>query len=176
MMYTCRQCRAALDKYARRELTPTRRRLVSAHLDTCATCYADYRRMLAFDGDLRGVLPHLGAPTSLQLAHVWAGVQSQLRTPSYAQRSPFQMRFGVALVVMVIALIMPWMMHHQQAMAVPLPPTPQQQTQAVTNPAQVIAMATPDPASANDPLALYTVATPGFSRNYAPDVSATDTP
>lgn len=174
--YTCPQCRAALYPYIRRELTPARRKLVAQHLDGCAACYAEYRRIQSFDGDLGGALTRLGAPNTLQLAHVWAGVQTQIRVPTYGQRGTFRMRYGVALVLLVASLLLPRLLHHQQAMAVPLPPTPGSQAQEVTHPAGEIAMATPNPGSANEGGALYTLATPGFAPNHAPDASATETP
>jgi anti-sigma factor RsiW len=176
MTYTCHQCRAALYPYIHRELTPARRRLVAQHLDSCAGCYAEYRRIQSFDGDLGGALSQLGAPSSLQLAHVWAGVQTQIGVPAYAQRGPFRVRYGVAVVLVIAALLLPRLLHHQQAMAVPLPPTPARQTQEVTHPASMIGLATPNSGSAYTLSAMYTFATPGFAPNHAPDVSATETP
>jgi anti-sigma factor RsiW len=176
MSYTCHECRAALYPYIRRELTPARRKLVSQHLDDCAACYTEYRRIQSFDGDLGGALSRLGVPNMLQLAHVWAGVQTQIRVPSYGQRSSFRMRYGVAVVLLIAALLLPRLLHHQQAMAIPLPPTPGNQTQEATHPASGIVMVTAYPGSANDDGALYTLATPGFAPNHAPDASATETP
>ncbi len=175
MSHTCRQCRAALYPYVRRELTPNKRRFVAQHLETCTTCYAEYRRIRAFEGDLGGALAQLGVPSPLQLAHVWAGVQTQIAAPNEGHGLHFRMRYGAALALLVVALVIPWLLHHQQSMTVPLPPTPQTQTQLVTHPAIIIAMATPNAVTIHAS-APYTEATPAFARNDAPDLSATQTP
>jgi anti-sigma factor RsiW len=164
-MYTCHHVKSDLLPYVRRELSPARRRLVAQHLDTCAACYAEYRRVQAFDGDLGGALPRIGMPNTLQLAHVWAGVQTQIAN-GYAPRPQFRLRYGAVLILLVMSLLLPYSLHQRHGMAVPLPPTPQ-----ITE----IALATGEPTHSRAQT-LYTQTTPGFSPNDAPSVSATETP
>jgi anti-sigma factor RsiW len=175
MRYTCHHCHKDLYAYTRGELRARNRRLIAQHLEVCSACYAEYRRLRAFDGEFAGILARLGMPDNLRLAQVWGDVQSRIAQP-YPARPAFRLRYGAVLVLLMVSLLLPWLLHHRQMMSIPLPPTPALLAQAVTHAAEVAAKATGYPDPAREMAADHQPATPGFAPNSAPSVSATETP
>ena len=176
MRYSCSHCQSELTAYLHGELPPRRRKRAAQHLNACTTCYAVYRRMRDFDSDLRADLPRLGQADQRQLNRVWQGVQAGLApAPSAAVMPQFRLRYGVALVALVIALLVPYSLGRQQALALPLPPTPQNSNEPQTLPPDVVAMATASPMTIGV-RRIVSVEPPAFLPNDAPQVPATETP
>lgn len=177
--YTCRRCRGDIPAYIHRELPIRRRRRVHLHLNGCAACYAYYRHLRDVDDELRATMPVIGVPDALQLARVWRGIQAEMR-PARPAYGHWRMRYSLALAMMVLAIVLPWRFAAQQARALPVPPTPQTQTEVTEAIVRHVAMATPE---AGPSLASYApslrsdrFATPAIVRNDAPTTIATDTP
>jgi anti-sigma factor RsiW len=168
MRYTCRHCRAELTAYIHKQLSPRRRQRVGHHLNACADCYALYRQLRDVDRDLAASLPLVGQPGRQQLAGMWQGIQAQISAPR--RTIPvFRLRYGVAMMLAVMSLVLPWTFNRQAAYALPLPPTPAH-TSRITNAPDVIAIATADAPTVGF------VPTPTLEANDAPDASATETP
>ena len=175
MHYTCHHCRKDLYAYTRGELRASSRRLIAQHLDSCEACYAEYRRLRAFDGEFAVILAELGMPDHLRLAQVWGDVQSRIAQP-YPARPVFRLRYGAVLVLLMVSLLLPWLLDHRQMMSIPLPPTPALLAHAVTHAAAAAGKATDYPNAELEMAADHQQATPGFAPNSAPSVSATETP
>ncbi len=178
--YTCRRCRADIPAYIHRELPPRRRRRVHLHLNGCAACYAFYRNLRDVDAELRATIPLIGIADAPQLAQVWRGIQAEMRPqrPAYGH---WRMRYSLAMVVLVLAVILPWRFSAEQVRALPTQPTPRVQTdttEAIVS--HVVVMATPDASRDTEPAPLATnderAETPAIVRNDAPKIIATDTP
>ncbi|MDX2136775.1 MAG: zf-HC2 domain-containing protein [Chloroflexota bacterium] len=168
MRYTCRHCRAELTAYIHRQLSPQRRQRVGRHLNACANCYTLYRQLRDVDRELQTSLPLLGQPGRRQLSGMWQGIQTQISAPRRTV-PVFRVRYGVAVMLAVMALALPWSFNRAPAYALPLPPTPVH-TVRITNAPDAIAMATADAPTVGF------VPTPTLEANDAPDVSATETP
>jgi hypothetical protein len=124
--FTCRECRALLPAYIDRELTPAARSHVSAHLDACDRCHADYTRQRALAADLRAGLPALGRLDTARTGLLWSAVQSELAVPRRAALPVGQARMSLVVLLMAAALLLPWLVSAGRlaALSLPLPPTP----------------------------------------------------
>jgi anti-sigma factor RsiW len=171
LTYTCRRCRAEIPAYIHRELTPRRRQRVHLHLNGCAACYTLYLHMRDQDRELAAALPRLGAADAPQLAHIWRGIQNEMRPKTRTHSLKRRMRYSLAVTAMAVALLLPWTFYHGQALAaLPLPPTPQQTAvRTYAQSSRVAALSTAQALAAAQ-------ATPSFQSNSAPPMLATDTP
>jgi hypothetical protein len=137
-------------------------------LNACANCYTLYRQLRDVDRELQATLPLIGQPSRQQLVGLWQGIQAQMNAPRRTLPM-FRLRYGVAVMLAVMALVLPWTFNRQAVYALPLPPTPGSAAR-ITNPPDVIAMATADaPTTGFEP-------TPTLEPNDAPSMSATETP
>ncbi|MFO7320528.1 MAG: zf-HC2 domain-containing protein [Chloroflexota bacterium] len=119
---TCTQCQPKLLAYVHNQLADSDRRRVARHLNDCPVCYAAYLAQREVAQELAGTIPSIGLPDSLQLNRMWLAIQSDMNRPRTIPR-PQLARMGVACLVFVLALLLPWSLDKQQvALAVPPPP------------------------------------------------------
>jgi anti-sigma factor RsiW len=119
---TCRQCQSKLVAYVHNQLNGRARARVDRHLNECPVCYAAYLAQRDVAQELAHSLPVLGRPDAPQLGRMWLAIQADMNRPRRIAR-PNLARFGVACLVLVLALILPWSLDKQQV-ALAVPPQP----------------------------------------------------
>ncbi len=179
---TCGECRTLLSGYIGRELSREARAQVASHIDTCNACYSSYLQQREITGELRQLLPAIGQAETSRLENIWSAVQTGISQPRI---SPFQKdpaRFGIAALIVVAAVLLPWFISQQRlVISLPLPPTPvamvvlTRETEAgasaiATEEGHTVAVAATEYSA--------TAATPPAQPNYSPVVQAgaTDAP
>lgn len=86
--YTCAQAFRTLDDYVDRELAREEYERVSAHLETCAVCAAEFRFEASVIRQVRSKLRRIALPDGLE-ARVWAAVVRERRARALGpDRSP----------------------------------------------------------------------------------------
>jgi anti-sigma factor RsiW len=127
---TCDDCQAHLLTYLHNDATPLMRRRVARHLDHCEACYTLYQQELQLMRELKRAVPHIGAGNSANFDRVWRGIQAEIRQPSGPR---FQMRYGLAMLALILVFLVPMTMGNQNLSLTALPP-----------PAPIAALVTPD--------------------------------
>lgn len=118
----CRHCQAHLDAYLDRQLTPKARRRVGQHIARCETCYAEYVRRRDLRDELKRTLPLVGQHSAPNFARTWQAVRRDLPHPTYERRRD-QARFGLAALMVMLILLLPFTMRHRDLPLI-LPPRP----------------------------------------------------
>jgi hypothetical protein len=106
------------------------RRRVARHLDHCETCYILYQQELDLMGELEGIVPQIGVGNGANFDRLWSDIQDEIRQPSAPR---FQMRYGLAMMALILVFLVPMTMGNQNLSLTTLPP-----------PAPIAALATPD--------------------------------
>lgn len=121
-MWTCRFIKPHLTAYLHGELSRRGRRRVAQHLEACESCYAAYTQARDLERELTRALPLVGTPTAPQLSMMWASIQRQVdAVPVHRSHA----RYGLAVVVFVLALLLPWTLGNQNiALDAPTQPAP----------------------------------------------------
>lgn len=139
---SCHTCQSKLVPYLHRQLSPRMQRQVAQHLDACPLCYAAFIDQRALSSELTAGLTRMGQPNAPQMSRMWAAIQSDIQRPRPLPRRPSG-RYGVALLIFVLALLLPWSFDQQQvAHAIPNQPAPAS-TASVTAAPLHVAMVTP---------------------------------
>jgi Putative zinc-finger len=124
MMLACKKCQAKLVAFIHHELTPTQRRQVALHLDSCETCYAIYVQQQDLAQNLAQMLPHIGQGQQAQYDRVWAAVQQNIVQPRRST-TPYPARYGFAVLAFTLMLLIPLTLGNQNLpLVVPTPPAP----------------------------------------------------
>lgn len=139
---TCEHYSQLITAYIQDELSPTIRRRVMGHLNTCETCYVLYRQELDLVRHLTETIPLIGTSPQPPLKRVWSVVETELAQPTPRQRfDRFQARYGLAMLLFALMLIVPMTMGNGGVTwaAPPTQPAPQTVTmnQTPTHPAAV---------------------------------------
>jgi hypothetical protein len=164
MRFSCRQCRALLPGYIRRELSPKQRAYVSRHLSVCTECYVFYKTQQQLEHELAFSVPRIGGTPRLEKMR--AVVMAEIAQPAAKPKSQakmYQARYSLAALVLMIALLFPWSIQNH-SFALPTPPQPEKVTPQGT--AVVAMLSTPEPATL----------TATLQSNHAPLPDGTDTP
>ena len=131
--FKLRYCRVLMARYVSGDLSDAARRRVARYIDECEDCYREYMRHREFTQRLDRNLPIIGRPDAARLAQVWARLQDDLQAP---KQHPARLRdsgtsagmsfsYGVALVAISIAILVPLMLgYHSAVLAVDLPRVP----------------------------------------------------
>ena len=134
-------CQAQLDAYLDGQLTAKARRRVGQHISRCESCYAEYVRRRDLRNDLQQTLPLVGQRNAPDFARVWQRVRRELPNPTYERRR-YQARFGLAALMVMLILMLPFMMGHRDLPMI-LPPRPAPDlTQQGGTPPQIVPIAT----------------------------------
>lgn len=105
------------------ELPPRARQRVDQHLNQCSSCAAFYVAQRQLVRDLEQTLPQIARTSTPQLNRIWADIQADMTRPRIIARP--QTRYGVAALILMLALLLPWSMDKQRgALALPLQPIP----------------------------------------------------
>lgn len=115
------------------DLSDSARRRVGRYINECEDCHAEYRRHQEFALKLERNLPTLGRPDPQRLDQLWTALQLDLhapraRTPAlsdFASQSTAQLSYGLALLAITIALLLPMIIgFHSSLLPVDLPRLP----------------------------------------------------
>lgn len=119
---SCYTCRQRLDPYIDQRLSIGQRRQVAHHLDHCAACYVSYNQRRELRRELGYHLPQLGREHTTDFQRVWSAIQSELPLQPSSQTG-FQMRFGLAAMMLMVLFLLPFTMGHQDVVRNTIPPT-----------------------------------------------------
>lgn len=120
---SCRYCQAHLDGYLDGQLTPKARRRVAEHLARCESCYVEYVRRRDLHGELQRTLPLVGQRQMPDFARTWQAIRVELPHPTYERRRD-QARYGLAAVMVMLVLLLPFTMGHRDLPLLPPRPAP----------------------------------------------------
>ncbi len=166
-MTSCHDCRSSLIAYVHHELSADRRREIARHLDRCPECYAAYVEERDLAQDLIQIVPRLGEAGAPQFEQVWRALQSQPALDSPAGEVLYPARYGLAALLLILALLFPWSLSRGEIMLAAPPTQPSPVTQTIT--------ATPSVARATV-MAVALHQTPKAAPHSVPLLSATSTP
>lgn len=141
---TCHACQSKLVAYLHRQLPLAMLHRVGQHLDSCPVCYAAYIAQRDLSSELGASLLRFGQPENAQLGRMWAAIQADIQRPRTVARRPPLGRYGVALLMLALALLLPWSLGKSPVVnAVPHQPAAPVSTAEVTGAPTLVAMATP---------------------------------
>ncbi len=118
----CKDCKFHMTAYLHGELAPKVRQRMTQHIQTCPMCYTVYIQERDMQHELAYYVPLVGSRPRYD--KMWASIQADMSRP----REPrFQMRFGLAALMLALALLLPWTLGRQQTAlaAVPTQPSPE---------------------------------------------------
>jgi anti-sigma factor RsiW len=107
-MLRCHAVQSHLTAYIHGELPLKARRRVAAHLEHCSRCQSAYQRQRARVHELEREVPRIGQPQHGQLARIWSKVQTELHTPSPRPSFRYRAAYGLAAVILMVAMIVPY--------------------------------------------------------------------
>ena len=144
-----RYCKVHMAQYLSGDLSDAARRRIARFIDECQDCYAEYIRQLAFANTLEQELAALGRPDSQKLDAIWASLQTELNQSARAPasigadkpRASSSLGYGLVMLAISIALLIPMTAGYRASAALDLPPRPQRAAIART----------PAPAAQNRP-------------------------
>jgi anti-sigma factor RsiW len=119
-VFGCHNCQRRLDAYLDQRLPPRQRRWVARHLDTCPACYAACIERRELRRELQRSLPLVGKSHTPDFGAIWGAVQAEL--PRHEPPPPYRMRYGLALLALIIVFLLPLTGAGREARAA-LPPT-----------------------------------------------------
>jgi hypothetical protein len=109
LQITCGECRSHLVAFLLGDVSPLLRRRVARHLDHCEACYVLYLRELDLMRDLKHEVPLIGAGHQPHFDRIWAGIQQDVvKSKPIVPR--FQVRYGIAMLALVLVFLVPMTM------------------------------------------------------------------
>lgn len=120
-MMNCKNCQYHMAAYLHGELSQRVRHNITQHIQACRLCYACYVQQREMQRDLEYYVPLIGQETTPRYARMWASIQADLSRPKH-QRS--QIRFGLAALMLMLALVLPWTMGQRSTALAALPTQP----------------------------------------------------
>ncbi|MBC7809978.1 MAG: zf-HC2 domain-containing protein [Burkholderiales bacterium] len=146
----CRFCEAHLVAYLNGQLSAKARSRIARHVDECESCYAAYMNERDMSRELERRVPLVGANvgmgTNAAFARMWSAIEIEIPTSpapaaSTGWRWSYQLRYSLAALVFMLALLLPWTMEqHKIGLSLPIPPEPSLVIERGT-PAPVISVA-----------------------------------
>lgn len=130
---TCDECRLHVVSFLLGDVSPLLRRRVARHIDFCSSCYQVYRQDLDLMRDLKREVPRLGQGHHPQFDRVWLAIQNDIMKPK-SDMPRFQMRYGLAVLALLLGFLLPLTMDNQNVMLASPP----------TQPAPLAELATPN--------------------------------
>lgn len=119
-LLACRYYHSKLDAFVDGRLSPRARRRLARHMDHCPACYRAYTRRRDLQQDLRQTVPLVGRDHAPDFDRIWGAVRTELPQP----RRP-QFRYGVAVLLLLLALLVPFTMgNHELTRVIPEHPVP----------------------------------------------------
>ncbi len=129
-----RYCKVHMARYLSGDLAEHVRRRVARYIDESEDCFREYMRHREFALKLERSLPTFGRPSSERLDELWSSLQMDLQKPSprpawlsdFGARSSLQFSYGLVIIAISIALMLPLMIgYHSSMLFVDHPRVPQ---------------------------------------------------
>jgi hypothetical protein len=127
----CGECRSHLAAFIQGDVSPLLRRRVARHIDHCPACYNLYLRELDLTRDLKRSVPLIGKGQQPAFDAIWSEIQSEIRGPKPGLPR-FHMRYGLAMLALVIVFLVPLTMGNQRLTLASPPTQPVPLTQHAT--------------------------------------------
>ena len=144
-----RYVKARMTAYISGELPTATRRFIARQIDEDERCYKEYIRQRQTKNELERVLPTLGRSDETQLSNIWANIQTELNRPAETivtvRKHSFQLGYGLVIVAMTIALLVPLSFDAQSVNAQDVPTQQPMPQYALTAEAEVFKQATINP-------------------------------
>lgn len=118
--------------YLNRELRPSMRERMARHLDNCPTCYVRMMQESQFAAELQQEIPLVGSGYAPEFERVWMAFQRGSSTSSSVTQS---IRYGWAVLVVLVMLVIPMTMGAQRVTLASAPTQP--------SPIQIVHQSTP---------------------------------
>ena len=128
-----RYCKVHIARYVSGDLADPARRRVARYIDENEDCYREYMRHREFAQKLERSLPTFGRPNSQRLEMMWSALQADLQAPQsqtlwfsdFGSRSSLQFSYGLAILAIVIALMLPLALgYHASPLSIDFPRAP----------------------------------------------------
>ncbi|MCY3864816.1 MAG: hypothetical protein OXG68_05180 [Chloroflexi bacterium] len=129
-----RYCKVHMARFISGELSEAARRRVGRYIDECEDCQREYLRHREFAQKLERNLPALGRPSPQRLDELWTSLRTELQTPAkptlrfsdFASPQSMQFSYGLVMLAVSIALLLPMMIgFHASQSPIDLPRLPQ---------------------------------------------------
>jgi hypothetical protein len=117
-----RYAKTKMTAYINGELPPNSRRFIGRLINDDECVYNEYIRQRQTKQELERQLPSFGKPEAGQMNTLWAHIQAQLNTPDAPTRSPvtrqrYSLSYALALVLCVLAILVPFAFDTSRATA-----------------------------------------------------------
>ena len=128
-----RYCKVHMARYLSGDLADPARRRVARYIDENEDCYREYMRHREFAQKLERSLPTFGQPDSQRLEMMWSSLQEELQAPQsqtlwfsdFGSRSSLHFSYGLAILAIVIALMLPLALgYHASPLSIDFPRAP----------------------------------------------------
>jgi hypothetical protein len=127
----CGECRLHLVAFLHGDVSPLLRRQIARHIDHCPDCYGLYLQELDLMRDLKREVPRIGAGHQPRFDQVWAAIQQDIVKPK-PSLPRFDMRYGLAMVALMLVFLVPLTMGNPKLAFASPPPQPIPLTQHAT--------------------------------------------
>jgi anti-sigma factor RsiW len=127
----CKNCQHHITAYLHGELSSRVRQRMARHLQTCPLCYSVYIQQRETQRELVYYVPLIGQEIRPRYDKMWASIQADLSRP---QQPRYQMRYGLAALMLLLALLLPWTMGQRSTALAALPTQPSPELTATRTP------------------------------------------
>jgi hypothetical protein len=97
---------------------------MTQHIQACPMCYTVYIQQRDIQRDLAYYVPLIGQEKTPRYDKMWASIQADMSRPKQQQ---YHMRYGLAALMLMLALLLPWTMGQRTKAreALPTQPSPE---------------------------------------------------
>jgi anti-sigma factor RsiW len=127
----CKNCQYHMTAYLHGELSSRARQCMTQHIQACPMCYACYVRQRDMQRDLAYYVPLIGQESRPRYDKMWASIQADL---SRSKQPRYQTRYGLAAIMLLMALLLPWTMGQRSTALAALPTQPSPELTATRTP------------------------------------------
>jgi anti-sigma factor RsiW len=131
MMMTCKNCQYHMTAYLDGELSPPARQRMTQHIQVCPVCYTVHSQQRDLQRDLAYDVPLIGQENRPRYDKMWASIQADMSRPKQPR---YQMRYGLAALMLLVALLLPWTIGRQSKALAALPTQPSPELTATRTP------------------------------------------
>jgi anti-sigma factor RsiW len=117
--------------YLHGELAPRTRQRVTQHIHECPMCYTRYIEERDDQRDLTYFVPLIGREDKPRYDKMWVSIQADLSRPKQPR---YQIRYGLAALMLMVALLLPWTMGQRSTALAALPTQPSPELTATRTP------------------------------------------
>ena len=123
-MMNCKTCQFQMTAYLHGEVTRRVGKQMARHIQRCPLCYAVYGQQRDVERELTHYVSLIGQEKAPRYGKMWASIQTDL---SDSPKQGYQVRYGLAALMLMLALALPWTLGRGPTMlaAVPTQPSPE---------------------------------------------------